>query len=507
MAGGRTFVIVGASLAGARAAATLREEGFDGRIVLVGEESERPYVRPPLSKGYLAGRTERTKIYVHDEGFYGEHDIELRTSTHVEQIDRGAGEIVLAGGERLAYDSLLLTTGAMPRALPVPGADLDGVLLLRRVADSDAIRARIEQGGRIVIVGGGWIGAEVAATARSAGCDVAMVYPTTAPLEHVLGPEVARAFTDLHTSHGVELFPEAKVTSLEGDGAVARVLLEDGRTLDADAVIAGIGVAPRVELAEQAGLAVDNGIEVDARLRTSDENVFAAGDVASVDHPFFGRRIRVEHWAVAREQGPFAAKSMLGSDDEYDSLPYFFTDQYDASLEYWGLAQKWDEVVLRRDPSGSFLAFWLADGRVLAGAGFNSPGVGDAIQALIRSRDEVDPRALADPDTPLPGTEEAPVELAPGEGVVLERGEDSIAVAKDAAGAVHAVSAVCTHLGCIVHWNADETTWDCHCHGSRFTIEGEVVEGPGQASRSRRRASRRARGRAGSARRAAACTS
>jgi 3-phenylpropionate/trans-cinnamate dioxygenase ferredoxin reductase subunit len=478
MAAGQTFVIVGASLAGARAAATFREEGFDGRIVLIGEEAERPYVRPPLSKGYLAGRTERAKIYVHDEGFYGENEIELRTSTHVEEVDLAGAEVVLPGGERLAYDKLLLTTGAMPRALPVPGADLDGVLLLRRVADSDAIRARIEQGGRIVVVGGGWIGAEVAATARSGGCEVALVYPTSAPLEHVLGPEVAGAFADLHAEHGVELYPEAKVTALEGDGAVARVLLEDGRTLEADAVVAGIGVAPRVELAEQAGLAIDNGVAVDAHLRTSDERVYAAGDVASVDHPFFGRRIRVEHWAVAREQGPFAARSMLGSDDPYDALPYFFTDQYDASLEYWGLAQKWDEVVVRRDPSGSLVAFWLTDGRVLAGAGLNSPGIGDAIQALIRSRERVDPRALADPDTSLPGTEEAPVELAPGEGVVLERGEDSVAVAKDAAGAVHAVSAVCTHLGCIVHWNGDESTWDCHCHGSRFTIEGEVLHGP-----------------------------
>jgi 3-phenylpropionate/trans-cinnamate dioxygenase ferredoxin reductase subunit len=477
MAAGQTFVVVGASLAGARAAATLREEGFDGRIVLVGEEVERPYVRPPLSKGYLAGRTERTKIFVHEEGFYAEHEIELRTSTRVERVDPAAAEIELAGGERLAYDRLLLTTGATPRALPVPGAELDGVLLLRRVEDSDAIRARIDKGGRIVVVGGGWIGAEVAATARSRGCEVAMVYPTSAPLEHVLGPEVARAFADLHAEQGVELYPEAKVAELEGDGAVARVRLEDGRTLDADAVVAGIGVAPRLELAEQAGLAVDNGVAVDARLRTSDERVFAAGDVAAVDHPFFGRRIRVEHWAVAREQGPFAAKSMLGSDDSYDSLPYFFTDQYDASLEYWGLAQKWDEVVLRGDPE-SFVAFWLSDGRVLAGAGLNSPGVGDAIQALIRSREQVDPRALADPDTPLPGTEEPPVELVPGEGVVLERGEDSVAVAKDTAGVVHAVSAVCTHLGCIVEWNADDQTWDCPCHGSRFAIDGEVIEGP-----------------------------
>jgi 3-phenylpropionate/trans-cinnamate dioxygenase ferredoxin reductase subunit len=476
----RTFAIVGAGLAGARAAAALREEGFDGRIVLLGEEPERPYVRPPLSKGYLAGRTERKDVYVHAEGFYAEHAIELRTSTPVETIDRAATEVVLAGGERLRYDRLLLATGAAPRSLPVPGGDLDGVLVLRRVEDSDAIRERIDRGDRIVVVGGGWIGAEVAATARSRGCEVALVYPTSAPLEHVLGPEVARAFSDLHAAHGVELHPGAKVAALEGDGSVGRVRLEDGGALEADAVVVGIGVVPRVELAERAGLPIENGVAVDARLRTSDDRVLAAGDIAAVAHPFFGRRIRVEHWAVAREHGPFAARSMLGSDDAYESLPYFFTDQYGATLEYWGLALEWDEVVLRGDPAGGrFLAFWLADGRVLAGAGFDSPGVGDAIQALIRSREQVDRAALADPGTPLPGSPpEGLPELAPGEGVVVERGEDSVAVARDAAGRLHAVSAVCTHVGCIVGWNAEEGTWDCPCHGSRFAIGGEVLHGP-----------------------------
>ena len=482
----RTFVIVGASLAGGRAAAELREAGFDGRIVLVGEEADRPYVRPPLSKGYLAGRTERDKVFVHEEGFYAENDIDLRTSTRVASIETGTSEAVLEDGERIAFDRLLLTTGAMPRALKAPGADLDGVLLLRRIADSDAIRERVEAGAKIVVVGGGWIGAEVAATARSRGCEVSMLYPTGAPLEHVLGPEVARFFMELHTTHGVELHPGSSLAAIEGDGSVSGVRLEDGSTLECDAVVVGIGVAPRVELAEAAGLEVDNGVLVGANLRTSAPSVFAAGDVARVRHPFFEQPIRVEHWAVAREQGPVAARSMLGEPVTYDTLPYFFTDQYDASLRYWGLATEWDEVVLRGNPAGGeFAAFWVKDGRVLAGATVNGEDLGDAIQALIRSRDEVDTAALADPDTPLPYSEEAEPDapqsaddLAPGEGFVVDRGPASVAIARGQDGAVHSVSAVCTHLGCLVHWNGDEQVWDCHCHGSRFAIDGEVVNGP-----------------------------
>ena len=260
------------------------------------------------------------------------------------------------------------------------------MLLLRRVGDSDAIRERIERGARFVVIGGGWIGAEVAATARSGGCEVAMVFPEDVPLERVLGTEFGGIFGRLHETNGVELYTGAGIAALEGSGSVERVRLADGRSLDADAVVVGIGVAPRVELAEQAGLALSNGIDVDSRFRTSDESIWAAGDVAAVEHAFFGERIRVEHWAVANDHGPFAAKSMLGSEDDYDTLPYFFSDQFDASLEYWGFAREWDEVVIRGDEQ-SFVAFWLKDGRVLAGAGYNSPGVGEAIEELIRSRE------------------------------------------------------------------------------------------------------------------------
>ncbi len=478
MSARQTFVIVGASLAGARAAGTLREEGFDGRVVLVGEEAERPYSRPSLSKAYLAGKKERPSV-VYEDSFYEERAIELRTSTRVTAVDRAAAEVELEDGERIGYDGLLLATGALPRPLPVPGAELDEVLMLRRVGDSDAIRERIDRGARFVVIGGGWIGAEVAATARSRGCEVAMIFPEDVPLERVLGTEIGGWFAKLHEAQGVELHAGAGVAALEGSGSVERVRLADGRALEADVVVVGIGVVPRVELAEQAGIAVSNGIDVDARFRTSDEKVFAAGDVAAVEHAFFGERIRVEHWAVANDHGPFVARSMLGSDTAYDTLPYFFSDQFDASLEYWGYAREWDEVVIRGDES-SFVAFWLKDGRVLAGAGLNSPGVGEAIEALIRSRRQVDRGALADPGVALGGDAEELPELAPGEGVVLERGEDSLAVARDAGGELHVLSAVCTHLGCIVGWDAEEQTWDCHCHGSRFAIDGRVINGPAE---------------------------
>ncbi len=478
MANPRTFVIVGASLAGGRAAGALRDEGFDGRVVLLGEEPEKPYSRPSLSKAYLAGKKDRPSPVL-DDDFYEKHDIELRTSTVVTAVDRGASEVELESGERIGYDRLLLTTGALPRALPVPGAELENVLLLRRVGDSDAIRERIERGDRFVVIGGGWIGAEVAATARSGGCEVAMVFPEDVPLERVLGTEMGGIFGRLHQTNGVELYTGAGIAALEGSGSVERVRLADGRSLDADAVVVGIGVAPRVELAEQAGLALSNGIDVDSRFRTSDESIWAAGDVAAVEHAFFRERIRVEHWAVANDHGPFAAKSMLGSEDAYDTLPYFFSDQFDVSLEYWGFAREWDEVVIRGDEQ-SFVAFWVKDGRLLAGAGYNSPGVGEAIEELIRSREQVDPKALADPGTPLgsdAGADEMS-EVSPGEGVVIEQGDDSLAIARDAEGNLHVLSAVCTHLGCIVHWEADDQLWECHCHGSAYAIDGTVINGP-----------------------------
>jgi 3-phenylpropionate/trans-cinnamate dioxygenase ferredoxin reductase subunit len=398
----RTFVIVGASLAGAKAAETLREEGFDGRVVLIGAEAQRPYERPPLSKDYLRGEAEG-KPYVHDEGFYAEHEIELRLSTPVERIDPGASEISLAGGETLGFDRLLLATGARPRRIPLPGADLDGVLTLRTLEDSEAIRARIDAGGRLVTIGAGWIGAEVAASARQRGCDVTILEMAQLPLERVLGAELGAIYRDIHTDHGVRFIGGAAVEAIEGDGSVAAVRLAGDRRIEADFVVVGVGVEPRAELAEAAGIPTDNGILVDEHLQTGAPGIFAAGDVANAQHPFYGARIRVEHWDNALNQGPAAARSMLGRATPYDRIPYFYSDQYDVGMEYAGHAAAWDEVVFRGDPgSREFVAFWLEDSRVVAGMNVNVWDVNEHIQALIRARRPVDRGRLTDPGVPLP---------------------------------------------------------------------------------------------------------
>jgi 3-phenylpropionate/trans-cinnamate dioxygenase ferredoxin reductase component len=402
MSQGQTFAIAGASLAGAKAAETLRAEGFEGRVVLIGAERERPYERPPLSKDYLRGESEREGVHVHEAGYYDEHGIELMLGRTVERIDPGARELALDGGERLGFDALLLTTGAEPRRLGVPGADLDGVHYLRTVGDSEALSARLGGGGSVVVVGAGWIGAEVAASARQKGLDVTVVEPTSVPLERVLGPELGAIYRDIHADHGVRMVLGTGVEALEGDGRVERVRTSDDRTFDCDFVVVGVGVQPRTQLAEAAGLDVDNGVLVDAALQTSAPGIFAAGDVANAEHPFYGRRIRVEHWANALNQGPAAAKSMLGQPVSYDTLPYFFSDQYDVGMEYAGYAAEWDRVVFRGDPAGrEFIAFWVRDDRVIAGMNVNVWDVTDDIQALIRSRAVVPDARLADPDVPL----------------------------------------------------------------------------------------------------------
>ena len=397
----QTFVIVGASLAGAKAAETLRDEGFDGRVVLLGSESERPYERPPLSKDYLRGEADE-KPYVHPADFYAEHEIELRTDTEVERIDPGAAEVSLAGGETLAFDKLLLTTGAEPRRLALPGAELDGVLYLRSLADSEAIRERIDAGATLVTIGAGWIGAEVAASARQKGCEVTILDMAQLPLERVLGPELGAIYRDVHHDHGVRFAGGVTIEAIEGTDRVTGVRLAGGRRIDADAVLVGVGVEPRVALAEAAGLAVDNGVLVDEHLQTSAPGVFAAGDVANALHPLYGDRIRVEHWANALEQGPAAARNMLGRDAPYDRVPYFFSDQYDVGMEYAGHATDWDEVVFRGDTAGrEFIAFWLKGDAVVAGMNVNIWDVNEHLQALARARRPVDRGRLADPDVPL----------------------------------------------------------------------------------------------------------
>ncbi|MBX5470372.1 MAG: FAD-dependent oxidoreductase [Thermoleophilaceae bacterium] len=399
----RRFVIVGAGLAGAKAAETLREEGFDGEVVLLGAEAERPYERPPLSKEYLRRESEREKIYVHEEGFYEERGIDLRTRTVVEAIEPSSSEVVLAGGERLSYDALLIATGSAPRRIDVPGVDLLGVRYLREARDSDELHELIRESERLVVVGAGWIGCEVAASARQLGASVTMVEPLEVPLERVLGAQVGALYADVHREHGVELLTGVGVERFEGDGRVRRVVLSDGRALDCDLVVVGVGAVARVALAEQAGLAVEaGGILVDASLRTSVANVFAAGDVASELHPLTGERVRVEHWANALNQGPAAARAMLGQPVSYDRVPYFFSDQYDVGMEYSGWPSAWDEVVFRGDVGArELIAFWVLDGRVVAGMNMNVWDVTEQIRRLVLSGERVDRDRLADPDTPL----------------------------------------------------------------------------------------------------------
>ncbi|MGR4877917.1 NAD(P)/FAD-dependent oxidoreductase [Streptomyces sp. LARHCF249] len=405
MAANTAFVIVGASLAGAKAAQTLREEGFDGPLVLVGEESERPYERPPLSKGYLLGKDERETVYVHPHQWYAEHDVDLRLGTTVTTIDPAGHAVTLADGSRIAYAKLLLTTGSSPRRLAVPGADLDGVLYLRRLADSDRIKESFASASRIVVIGAGWIGLETAAAARAAGVEVTVLEMAELPLLRALGRAVAQIFADLHTDHGVDLRFGAQVAEITGAGGRANgVLLADGSRIAADAVIVGVGIMPNTQLADAAGLEVDNGIRVDAHLRSSHPDIYAAGDVANAFHPLLGRHIRVEHWANAVNQPQTAAKAMLGQDVAYDRVPYFFTDQYDLGMEYTGYVEPggYDQVIFRgRRDTREFIAFWLTEGRLLAGMNVNVWDVTDPIRALVTSGQPVDPARLADPDVSL----------------------------------------------------------------------------------------------------------
>ncbi len=412
----QTFIIVGASLAGAKAAEALREHGFEGRVVLVGSEPQRPYLRPPLSKEYLRGDVGLEKVYVYEEPFYEAHAIELRTSTTVERVEPNSSEVVCAGGERLRYDRLLLSTGAQPRRLSIPGAGLGEIYYLRSLADSERLRERLSRGGRLVVVGAGWIGCEVAASARQMGLEVTVIDPASVPLELVLGVEIGAIYREIHADHGVQVLLGTGVESFEGVGTVERVRVSDGRAIECDFVVVGVGATPSTQLAAGSGIVVKDGIVTDEFLQTAVDGVFAAGDVANARHPLFGQ-LRVEHYANALNQGPAAARNMLGGADAsdrvldhpiaYDRIPYFYSDQYDVGMEYSGHATGWEEVVSRGDVEGrAFIAFWLRDQRILAAMNVNVWDVTDQIQALIRSRLRVDRDRLADPDTPL--TELAP---------------------------------------------------------------------------------------------------
>jgi 3-phenylpropionate/trans-cinnamate dioxygenase ferredoxin reductase subunit len=391
------IVVLGAGLAGGKAVEALRSKGFDGSITLVGDEEHRPYERPPLSKDYLAGKAERDSVFVHDEKWYAEHAVELRLGVRATVIDRAGHQVSLADGTRVPYDKLLLATGASPRTLP----GTPGVHYLRRLEDADRLREILATKEHLVVIGAGWIGLEVAAAARQAGLRVTVLEVLELPLLRVLGGEIARVFADLHVANGVDLRLGVGVDQVTATG----VRLADGTRITADAVVVGIGATPNIALAEEAGLTVDDGVMVDARLRTGDRDILAAGDVANAFHPVLGRHLRVEHWANALNQPATAAATMLGQDEPYEELPYFYTDQYDLGMEYLGHVTPGghDQLVVRGDLAArEFIAFWLKDNHVLAGMNVNIWDVTEPIKALIRSGHRVDPAALRDPDTPLP---------------------------------------------------------------------------------------------------------
>jgi 3-phenylpropionate/trans-cinnamate dioxygenase ferredoxin reductase subunit len=395
-------VIVGAGLAAARAAEALRKDGYEGSMTILGDEPERPYLRPPLSKEYLRGDGDREQVFVHPATFYAEQRIDLRPATTVRAIAPGSGEVVLDDEMRVPFDRLLIATGARPRTLPIPGADLPGVMTLRTVDDADAIRTAALHAERIAVIGAGWIGSEVAASLRVLGRKTVLIAPGAVPLERVLGTEIGGVYRDLHLDHGVEWRPGTTVQRIIGTDRVGGIETSAGERIAVDLVVVGIGVLPRTELAASAGLAVGDGIEVSPTLETSVPGIFAAGDVASAWHPFYGRRLRTEHWANAKFQGAAAGRSMVGGTAPYDRIPYFYSDQYDLGMEYTGWASPSDRLVVRGSLADrQFVAFWLADGRVVAGMNANVWDVAKPIERLIRSRALVDPGALADPSVAI----------------------------------------------------------------------------------------------------------
>ncbi len=399
------FVIIGAALAGASAAAALREGGFDGQITLIGAEPLLPYNRPPLSKGYLRGQDRFEDQLVNPAAYYAEHDITLRSGVRADAIDPRRKIVTLERGDEVPYDRLLVATGGRNRPLTTPGANLPGIFQLRTVEDCDRIRAVAKPGRRAVVIGLGFIGSEVTASLRQMGVEVSAVEGHPVPLARVLGPEVGAVLAGIHREKGVELVLEDQVAAFEGEGPVKRVRTKKGRVLPCDFVVAGIGIVPNVELLAAAGAAVDNGVLVDEHCRTSLPDVYAAGDVANHLHPLFGR-MRVEHWNNGYQQGRAAARAMLDRPEPYDYLHSFWSDQYEHTIEYIGFAASWDRLVFRGDPaSRKFLGFYLKDGVVRAAVGLDRGGDPEdpkggselaVVANLIRSRVPADPGRLAD---------------------------------------------------------------------------------------------------------------
>ena len=397
-----TFVIVGAGQAGGEAAATLREEGFDGRVVLIGAEPQPPYERPPLSKEYLRGESPFEQALLQPLDFYGENDIETRFGVRVNGVDAAEKVVELDHGERVPYDALLVATGGRNRRVAVPGIDLEGIYGLRTVVDSERIRAEISPGRKAVVVGMGFIGSEVAASLRQSGVEVTVVDRNTVALRRVLGEEVGRVVGEIHRDHGTELIFEDKVAAFEGAERVERVTTQRGHRIECDFVVVGLGVEPAAELLAGTGVEIDNGVVVDEYCRTGVEGIYAAGDVANHYHPLFKRHIRVEHWQNALKQGPAAARNMLGENEPYGDIPWFWSDQFEHNLQYAGFHSEWDELVVRGNTAErNFVAFYRKDGRVLAAVAINRGRDLRRSIPLIKAQEEIAATTLCDLDVDL----------------------------------------------------------------------------------------------------------
>jgi 3-phenylpropionate/trans-cinnamate dioxygenase ferredoxin reductase subunit len=389
------IVIIGASLAGASAAIALRDQGYQGELTVIGEESQLPYERPPLSKAVLIGERDEPD-WVADDATYADKGISLRLGTMATRIDR-AHKVVVASRTEYPYDKLLIATGSGSRRLDLPGADLEGLLTLRTLEESLGLRERFIEGARIVIVGAGWIGCEAAAAARLHGANVTVIEPRSQPLLGVVGEQIGATFAALHRDHGVDLRLGIGVTGFAGDGVVSSVHIKGHASVPADMVLIAVGAAPNIALADVAGLQLaDGGIAVDATLRSSDPDIYAAGDVAAHDHPRYPHRVRVEHWANAKDQGTHVARNLLGAEEPYLLRPFFFSDQYDLGCEYRGLADPTkDRLVVRGDlKSREFTAFWLRDGAVAAAMNVNQWDDGDTLQELVDSSRHVHDQEL-----------------------------------------------------------------------------------------------------------------
>jgi 3-phenylpropionate/trans-cinnamate dioxygenase ferredoxin reductase subunit len=481
-------VIIGGGLAGASCVDTLVSRGFSGTITMLCEEPVLPYHRPPLSKDFLGGQMEVDELYVHPESFYAKHKIDVRLETAARSIDVEGQGVELDDGSWLPYDWLVLATGSAARSLDVAGSDSASVLSLRTAADAERLRERLDDAERVVVIGAGWIGTEVAAWSTRNGAHVVLVDPLGTPLERILGPDVGQRVGELHTTDGVELRMQTSIASFDlgPDGELRAAVTSTGEHIECDLAVVAIGVEPRDEIAAAGGLSTPNGIAVDESL-LAQPAILGVGDVALHAHPLFGP-IRVEHWGVARNHGQAAAATIIdGTPEPYNGIPYFMSRQHDTLLEYWGHAARWDEVVIRDgDQPGTLTALYVYNGRVLAGLSMGIGGAAEPICTLIEQQQRVDLERARDTDRSLfeaaaqdpPDPADRFARLGIGDGTVAMVDGQEVAVHRDTCGALQSVSAICTHEGCTVDWNRAEQSWDCPCHGARFHADGRVMRGP-----------------------------